>query len=101
MTSSDVIDVTAEPVVMSVEFVNYLVALVILSLRYAAVFWYTNATFSFIFAIILIVTSLQNAFAFCGMQVLYKFAVRTKSSTFSSNLENTFFVFSLNFYCIF
>ena len=60
---------------MSAEFVNYLLALVIYSLRYAAVYWYTNAAFSIVFAFSLLVTTLHYVYAYCGMQILYKFGV--------------------------
>ena len=67
--------IEAGPITLSPEFVNYLLAMIIYSLRYAAVFWYTNATFSATFAAILLVATVHNIFAYCGMGVLYKFSV--------------------------
>ena len=87
LVAQSVLEVEAGPVIMSVEFINYLLALTVLSVRYAAVFWYTNATFSFAFAFMLLVTSVQNAFAYCGMQILYKFAVSAQSFMHFTDLD--------------
>lgn len=57
---------------ISVAFVNYAAALLVFSVRYPAVFWYTNKAISSIFAMQLLVMSLESLFSYSGMAVLYK-----------------------------
>ena len=61
------------------EFLNYLVAFLIYSLRYAAVFWYTKMALSILFSVYLIFTSVYLSVTYCGMAVLYKFHVNSES----------------------
>ena len=73
--------------VVTAEFVNYMLALLIYSVRYAAVYWYTSATFSAVFTAALLLTSLHYVYAYCGMQILYKFAVSLPHSPQSSHVR--------------
>ncbi len=63
--------------VLSPEFVNYIIALVIFSIRYPSVFWYTNMAFSLVFSLQLLMATVFYAFAFCGMSLLYKFQLNS------------------------
>ena len=60
---------------ISPEFINYVLALVIYSLRYPAVFWYSKKIFSMVFAFQLFVAVFFYMFSFCSMAVLYKYQV--------------------------
>ncbi|GLV44477.1 tincar [Carabus blaptoides fortunei] len=57
---------------VSVEYLNYALALFVYSVRYPAVFWNTNKCFGIIFSIQLLANGLQSLLAFAGMSVLYK-----------------------------
>ena len=72
---SDTAPVAAAPVVVSAEFVSFVLALLIYSVRYAAVYWYTSATYSALLAAALLGTALHTVYAHCAMQVLYKLSV--------------------------
>lgn len=74
-TTPHILVVQSGKATMSPEFVNYILVLIIYSLRYAAVYWYTNITFSTVFAFVMLVTTLHNVFAYCGMGILYKFSI--------------------------
>ncbi len=56
----------------SPEFINYILALLVYSVRYAAVFWNTNKGFAFLFSLQLIANSLQNILALGGISIMYK-----------------------------
>lgn len=57
---------------VSVEYLNYALALLVYSVRYPAVFWNTNKCFGIVFSIQLLVNSVQSLLSFAGMSVLYK-----------------------------
>lgn len=57
---------------ISPEFINYALALLVYSVRYSAVFWETNKSFSFLFSVQLVFSSLQSLLAFTGFSVFYK-----------------------------
>ena len=71
MTSYDVYTTSS----VSPEFINYLFALLIYSLRYPSVFWYTKKSFGMIFSCYLVLTTAHALFTFCSVSVLYKFQV--------------------------
>ncbi|ESO96949.1 hypothetical protein LOTGIDRAFT_231734 [Lottia gigantea] len=57
---------------VSIAFVNFSAALLALTVRYAAVFWYTNKTLTSVFALQLLTMTLTSIFDLCGFSVLYK-----------------------------
>ena len=61
---------------VSPEYVNYLVACLLLSVQYASVFWNTKMSFSFVFVFHLLVATVFDSLAFCNASILYKFQVR-------------------------
>ena len=56
----------------SPEFINYVLALLVYSVRYPAVFWNTNKGFSFLFSLQLLANSFQNLLALGGISIMYK-----------------------------
>lgn len=60
---------------LHVAFVYMAAGLLTFSIRYSAVFWFTNKVFSALFATQLIFMAVESLFAFCGTAVLYKFSV--------------------------
>ena len=60
---------------VSPEFANYVVALLLFSVRYASVFWYTRAAYSLVFSLQLVMLSIHFMFAFSGLEILYKYQV--------------------------
>ena len=60
------------PEIMRPEFINYGLALIIFSVRYANVFWHTNKTFAVLFSIMLMVNSVHSLISFSCFSVLYK-----------------------------
>lgn len=60
---------------VSLEFLNYGVALIVYAVRYPAVFWGTNKCFGLIFSFQLLVNGIQSLISFGGMSVLYKVQV--------------------------
>ncbi|XP_060075777.1 uncharacterized protein LOC132555444 [Ylistrum balloti] len=71
--------------VMSPEFVFFVSALVAFTVRYAAVFWYTNKALSFTFAFQLLFMSVESIFAYTGFSILYK--VTINYSIYNHNLS--------------
>ncbi|CAG7824537.1 unnamed protein product [Allacma fusca] len=63
------------PEVMRPEFINYAVALIVFSVRYANVFWHGNKTFTVLFSVQLIVNSIHSLVSFSCFSVLYKLHV--------------------------
>ncbi|TGZ64241.1 hypothetical protein CRM22_006478 [Opisthorchis felineus] len=59
---------------MSPEFFNLTLVLLLLSLRYPSVFWYTNRPFSFVFSLLLLLTGLHALIEFSAATVLAKLA---------------------------
>lgn len=57
---------------ITLEYLNYAVALGVYSVRYPAVFWSCNKPLATIFSFQLIVNSAQSLLAYVGMSVLYK-----------------------------
>ncbi|XP_053986517.1 protein tincar isoform X1 [Hylaeus volcanicus] len=67
---------TAEPYgPISLEYLNYVVALGVYSVRYPAVFWSCNKALGTIFSLQLVMNTVQSLLAFVGMSVLYKIQV--------------------------
>ncbi|XP_020300399.1 protein tincar isoform X2 [Pseudomyrmex gracilis] len=60
---------------ITLEYLNYAVALVVYSVRYPAVFWSCNKALGTIFSLQLVVNSAQSLLAYAGMSVLYKVQV--------------------------
>ena len=59
---------------ISVAFLNFVFALIAFAVRYAAVFWYTNKTLSFIIAIQFLFMGIDSIFTLSGVSVLFKIA---------------------------
>ncbi|OON19490.1 hypothetical protein X801_04643 [Opisthorchis viverrini] len=59
---------------ISPEFFNLTLVLLLLSLRYPSVFWYTNRPFSFVFSLLLLLTGLHALIEFSAATVLTKLA---------------------------
>ncbi|XP_031773447.1 protein tincar isoform X4 [Apis florea] len=60
---------------ITLEYLNYAVALGVYSVRYPAVFWSCNKPLATIFSFQLIINSAQSLLAYVGMSVLYKVQV--------------------------
>ncbi|XP_033332793.2 transmembrane protein tincar isoform X1 [Megalopta genalis] len=60
---------------ITLEYLNYAVALGVYSVRYPAVFWSCNKALGTIFSVQLVVNSAQSLLAYVGMSVLYKIQV--------------------------
>ncbi|XP_043588429.1 protein tincar isoform X4 [Bombus pyrosoma] len=60
---------------ITLEYLNYAIALGVYSVRYPAVFWSCNKPLATIFSFQLIVNSAQSLLAYIGMSVLYKVQV--------------------------
>ena len=60
---------------ISLEFINYGLALLVYAVRYPSVFWNTNKWFGTLFSFQLIGNMLQNLLSFSGMSILYKIQV--------------------------
>lgn len=61
-----------ENALISPEFINYTLALLVHAVRYPAVFWRVNKCFGLIFSGHLLLTTAQQLLAFTGFTVLYK-----------------------------
>ncbi|CAK9800317.1 Protein tincar, partial [Anthophora quadrimaculata] len=57
---------------ITLEYLNYAIALAVYSVRYPAVFWSCNKALGTIFSFQLVVNSAQSLLAYVGMSVLYK-----------------------------
>lgn len=57
---------------ITLEYLNYAIALGVYSVRYPAVFWATNKALGTIFSIQLVANSAQSLLAYAGMSILYK-----------------------------
>jgi hypothetical protein len=57
---------------MSLQFINYAIALFMLMIRYPTVYWYTSRPFSCLFSFQLFMLLLQSLIAFCGFSVIVK-----------------------------
>ncbi|XP_051161493.1 protein tincar isoform X3 [Leptopilina boulardi] len=62
-------------ITITLEYLNYAMALGVYSVRYPAVFWSCNKALGTIFSLQLVVNSAQSLLAFTGMSVLYKVQV--------------------------
>ncbi|XP_066586279.1 protein tincar isoform X2 [Prorops nasuta] len=60
---------------ISLEYLNYAIALGVYSVRYPAVFWSCNKALGTIFSIQLVINSLHSLLTYAGMSVLYKIQV--------------------------
>ncbi|KYM98390.1 hypothetical protein ALC62_10914, partial [Cyphomyrmex costatus] len=60
---------------ITLEYLNYAIALGVYSVRYPAVFWSCNKALGTIFSLQLVVNSAQSLLAYAGMSVLYKVQV--------------------------
>ncbi|XP_078036816.1 transmembrane protein tincar isoform X2 [Augochlora pura] len=60
---------------ITLEYLNYAVALGVYSVRYPAVFWSCNKALGTIFSVQLVINSAQSLLAYVGMSVLYKIQV--------------------------
>ncbi|XP_076294025.1 transmembrane protein tincar isoform X2 [Lasioglossum baleicum] len=60
---------------ITLEYLNYAVALGVYSVRYPAVFWSCNKALGTIFSVQLVMNSAQSLLAYVGMSVLYKIQV--------------------------
>ncbi|XP_035719974.1 protein tincar-like isoform X2 [Vespa mandarinia] len=60
---------------ITLEYLNYAVALGVYSVRYPAVFWSCNKALGTIFSVQLVINSAQSLLAYAGMSVLYKVQV--------------------------
>ncbi|XP_043528308.1 protein tincar isoform X3 [Frieseomelitta varia] len=60
---------------ITLEYLNYAIALGVYSVRYPAVFWSCNKPLATIFSFQLIINSAQSLLAYVGMSVLYKVQV--------------------------
>ncbi|KFM77509.1 Protein tincar, partial [Stegodyphus mimosarum] len=61
-----------EHALISSEFINYTIALLVYAVRYPAVFWNANKSLGLIFSCYLLLTSSQQLLAFAGFAILYK-----------------------------
>ncbi|XP_058794885.1 protein tincar isoform X2 [Phymastichus coffea] len=85
---------------VTLEYLNYAMALGVYSVRYPAVFWASNKALGTIFSIQLVFNSLQSLLSYAGMSVLYKVQVvgplkvlpllRHRSFTTARTLSNLF-----------
>lgn len=57
---------------VSLEYLNYAIALGVYSVRYPAVFWSCNKALGTVFSLQLVANSAQSLLAYAGMSVLYK-----------------------------
>ena len=57
---------------VSIEFLNYALALLVYSVRYPAVFWNTNKYFGVLFCLQLMINSVQCLLIHAGVCILYK-----------------------------
>ncbi|XP_017892290.1 protein tincar isoform X2 [Ceratina calcarata] len=57
---------------ITLEYLNYAIALGVYSVRYPAVFWSCNKALATIFSLQLVANSVQSLLAYVGMSVLYK-----------------------------
>ncbi|XP_076681277.1 transmembrane protein tincar isoform X4 [Andrena cerasifolii] len=60
---------------ITLEYLNYAIALGVYSVRYPAVFWSCNKALGTIFSVQLVMNSAQSLLAYVGMSVLYKVQV--------------------------
>lgn len=60
---------------LSMEFINFAVALFVLSVRYPSVFWRVNKGFGFLFSINLVINLFQSLFIYSAFQVAFKVLV--------------------------
>ncbi|XP_023246352.1 protein tincar [Copidosoma floridanum] len=75
--SRDELDETTEEYYgpVTLEYLNYAMALVVYTVRYPAVFWATNKALGTIFSVQLVANSAQSLLTYAGMSVLYKVQV--------------------------
>lgn len=57
---------------VSIEFINYIMALFILNVRYASVFWKCQKLFTFIFSCQLLISFIEHIFSQATFEILYK-----------------------------
>ncbi|XP_055378155.1 protein tincar isoform X2 [Condylostylus longicornis] len=59
----------------SMEFINFVIALIVWSIRYPAVFWTTTKPFSAIFSLHMIIATIDIIFGYTGTSNLYKLQI--------------------------
>ncbi|XP_044018086.1 protein tincar isoform X4 [Aphidius gifuensis] len=74
ITDDDSYDYSGQTAI-SLEYLNYAMALGVYSVRYPAVFWSCNKVLGTIFSIQLVINSVQSLIAYSGMSILYKIQV--------------------------
>lgn len=70
---------------LNVAFVYMAASLIMFSIRYSAVFWFTNKVFSAIFATQLMFMSAEALFFHCGIEILYKLS--TNFELYEKNIK--------------
>ncbi|XP_015928520.1 uncharacterized protein [Parasteatoda tepidariorum] len=61
-----------EHAVISIEFINYSLALLVFAIRYPAVYWNTNKSYGLLFSCYLLLTAFQQLLTYAGFSILYK-----------------------------
>ena len=72
--------------IVSPEFINYVIALIVYSVRYSAVFWFTHKGFTLLFSTQLLAGLVNYMFCYCGFSVIYKYALNQNSGPGSLRL---------------
>ncbi|XP_034950828.1 protein tincar isoform X2 [Chelonus insularis] len=75
---------------ITLEYLNYAMALAVYSVRYPAVFWSCNKVIGTIFSIQLVINSAQSLISYAGMSVLYKVQVVGPHKVLSPMRHRTF-----------
>ncbi|XP_065155259.1 protein tincar-like isoform X2 [Atheta coriaria] len=57
---------------VSIEYLNFAIALLVYSVRYPSLFWATNKCMGLLFSFQLLINGLQTLLSYAGMSVLYK-----------------------------
>lgn len=57
---------------VSLEYINLIIALMVYSVRYPAIFWSANKALGLLFSFMLFVNGVQIALSFTGISILYK-----------------------------
>ncbi|KAL1505371.1 hypothetical protein ABEB36_004954 [Hypothenemus hampei] len=76
---------------VSLEYINLIVALLIYSVRYPAIFWSANKFLGLLFSFMLFVNGLHIVLTFSGISILYKIHVADLWQLMSSNENNKHF----------
>ncbi|XP_063927551.1 protein tincar isoform X2 [Zophobas morio] len=81
---------------VSVEYMNLVIALMVYSIRYPAIFWSTNKCLGTIFSFQLLINALHTLLAYAGMSILYKVQIvgGWKTLPLLKHEHSTLFTFS-------